>query len=230
MEMIGGQNRENTAHGTAHWDNSGQHAQYGGSYTLASGIFADDFHLFSITWDAQEIRWYVDDILYHIIDITPSGLSEFQEDFFFVLNVAVGGNWPGPPDTSTVFPQTMEVDYVRVYEKVTDVNDESHNLEQFELHQNYPNPFNPETIIKYELPYNSYITINLYNALGENVAELVNEVKQSGLYESVFNANNFSSGVYFYKIQAIILNSDFSSNEIDADQYFVNTKKMILLR
>ncbi|MHA2101326.1 MAG: T9SS type A sorting domain-containing protein, partial [Candidatus Kariarchaeaceae archaeon] len=172
----------------------------------------------------------VDNILFHIINITPSGLSEFHEDFFFILNVAVGGNWPGPPDPSTEFPQKMEVDYVRVYKKATDVKDGSYNPVQFDLFQNYPNPFNPETNITYSLPSNGHVTINLYNALGEKVTELVNEVKQSGLHEVVFNAANFPSGIYFYKIQARSLISDFSSIKRNASQVFLKTKKMVLMR
>jgi beta-glucanase (GH16 family) len=223
MEMIGGPNRDNTSYGTAHWQQNGQHAQYGGNYTLGSGIFADDFHIFSITWDSQLINWYVDGILFHVIDITPQQLSEFHQNFFFILNVAVGGNWPGPPDPSTVFPQRMEIDYVRVYEQV-------YNPVQFELFQNYPNPFNPETIIKYSLPYNSYVSINIYNALGEKVTDLVNEIKQSGNHKVIFNAKNFPSGIYFYKIQARSLTSEFTSIEKEASQVFLETKKMVLMR
>jgi beta-glucanase (GH16 family) len=117
MEMVGGVNRDNTCHSTIHWDNDGQHAQYGLPYTLPSGIFADNFHVFSVRWDAQEIRGYVDDIEYFVADVTPAGLSEFQNNFFIILNLAVGGNWPGPPDATTVFPQTMEIDWVRVYQE-----------------------------------------------------------------------------------------------------------------
>ena len=115
MEMIGGTNNDNTIHGTVHWDSDGSHAMYGTGYTLDSGIFADDFHVFSVEWDENEIVWEMDDIQYHVIDITPAGLSEFHNDFFIILNLAVGGNWPGIPDETTVFPQTLEVDYVRVY-------------------------------------------------------------------------------------------------------------------
>jgi beta-glucanase (GH16 family) len=230
MEMIGGPNRDNTSYGTAHWEQDGQHAQYGGSYSLGSGIFADDFHIFSITWDPQEIKWYVDGILFHVINITPQPLSEFHQNFFLIINVAVGGNWPGPPDPSTVFPQRMEIDYVRVYEQVTDLKDESHIPVQFELFQNYPNPFNPETIIKYSLPYSSHVSINIYNTLGEKVAALVNEVKQGGYNEVLFNAANFPSGIYFYKIQARSLASGFSSSKQDVHQIFVKTKKIVLMR
>lgn len=115
MEMIGGQGRENTCYSTLHWQQNGQHASYGESYTLASGTFADDFHIFSVEWDSQNIKGFVDGIQYFIISTTPEELSEFHENFFIILNVAVGGNWPGNPDGTTEFPQTMEVDYIRVY-------------------------------------------------------------------------------------------------------------------
>lgn len=115
MEIIG--SAPNKLVGTAHWDNQGQYASYSGDTTLGSGIFADQFHVFSITWDNQFIRWYLDDVQYHVIDITPVDLNEFQKDFFLIFNVAVGGNWPGSPDNSTVFPQRMIVDYIRVFQK-----------------------------------------------------------------------------------------------------------------
>ena len=116
MEMVGGDDGDNTVHCTLHWDNDGAHAEYGQSYTLSSGIFADDFHIFSVTWDENEIVGYMDDNQYFVADITPELLSEFHQNFFTILNLAVGGDWPGPPDASTTFPQTMEVDYVRVFQ------------------------------------------------------------------------------------------------------------------
>jgi beta-glucanase (GH16 family) len=115
MEMIGGSGNDNTTHSTIHWDNNGQHASYGESYTLPTGILADDFHIFSVEWDTQQIKGFIDGIQYFTADITPSGLSEFHNDFFIILNVAVGGNWPGSPNATTEFPQTMQVDYIRVY-------------------------------------------------------------------------------------------------------------------
>lgn len=116
MEMIGGTGKDNTMYGTAHWDNNGQHAQYGGNTQLASGVFNDEFHVFSIIWDAKKIAWYLDDKKFHEIDTTPAGLSEFQEEYFFIINLAVGGNWPGMPDGSTVLPQHLVVDYIRVFQ------------------------------------------------------------------------------------------------------------------
>lgn len=117
MEMIGGSGRENTVHGTVHWDNAGDHASYGKGYTLSSGTFADKFHVFSIVWNESSITWYVDDVQYNVIDISVPELSEFQNEFFFIMNVAVGGNWPGNPNSSTVFPQQMKVDYIRVFQE-----------------------------------------------------------------------------------------------------------------
>jgi beta-glucanase (GH16 family) len=119
MEMVGSNNgntSNNTVHGTAHWDNGGQHAQHGGSNTLSTGKYADEFHVFSIIWDSNSIKWYRDDILYEELDITSASLSEFHQPFFFIFNVAVGGNWPGSPNANTIFPQQMTIDYVRVFQ------------------------------------------------------------------------------------------------------------------
>ena len=109
MELVGHEPAK--THGTVHWEHNG-HASFGGHTSLNSGVFADEFHVFTITWDAQAIRWHLDDVQYHVIDIR--GLPAFHEDFFFIFNVAVGGNWPGNPDATTRFPQTMVVDYVRM--------------------------------------------------------------------------------------------------------------------
>ena len=116
MEMVGGSGRENTVHGTVHWSNNGSHAQYGGSKSLTSGKFADEFHVFSIVWNANSITWLVDNTVYNTMSTTPAQLAEFQEKFFLIFNVAVGGNWPGNPDATTQLPQTMYVDYVRVFQ------------------------------------------------------------------------------------------------------------------
>jgi beta-glucanase (GH16 family) len=117
MEMIGGgDGKDNKVYSTSHWDNAGSHAQYGLGTTLVSGIFKDEFHVFSMVWNEKKIITYLDDKAFYEIDTTPAGLSEFQEEFFFIFNVAVGGSWPGNPDGSTTFPQQMVVDYIRVFQ------------------------------------------------------------------------------------------------------------------
>ena len=90
------------------------------SYTLPSGALGDGFHLYAVEWDPQQIRFYIDGTEY--ATFTPSNLPsgspwEFNKPFFILLNVAVGGGWPGPPYQTTQFPQQMLVDYVRVYQK-----------------------------------------------------------------------------------------------------------------
>jgi beta-glucanase (GH16 family) len=101
-------------HGPDYWGGNG----LSGSYTLPSGKFADDFHIFAIEWEPLAVRFYVDGNLYETrtpADL-PAGKSwVFDHPFFMLLNVAVGGDWPGSPDHTTIFPQHMLVDYVKAY-------------------------------------------------------------------------------------------------------------------
>jgi beta-glucanase (GH16 family) len=90
------------------------------AYRLPRGRFSDSFHVFAIEWEPQVVRFYVDDKLY--ATRTPADLSNgkpwvYDHTFFLLLNLAVGGNFPGRPGDSTVFPQRMLVDYVRVYRR-----------------------------------------------------------------------------------------------------------------
>ncbi|MDQ6812669.1 MAG: family 16 glycosylhydrolase [Bacteroidota bacterium] len=115
-------NKETPArvYGTAHWGtNSSTHLQAGGNYTLSSGYFSDDFHIYSIEWESDKIQWFVDGIMYYrlVKGQVTGGINPFDADFFLIMNVAVGGSWPGNPDATSVFPQKMLVDYVRVYQK-----------------------------------------------------------------------------------------------------------------
>lgn len=116
MEMIGGgDGRDNVLRGTAHW-NQGGHVSYGQGYTHESNL-SDEYHVYSIIWDDQNIRWYFDDINFNTMDITSEALSAFHNNFYFIMNVAVGGVWPGSPDNTTLFPQWMIVDYIRVFQE-----------------------------------------------------------------------------------------------------------------
>jgi beta-glucanase (GH16 family) len=119
MENIG---REPLAvHGTLHGPGYSGGSGIGAPYSLPSGQrFADDFHVFAVEWEANAIRWYVDGALYQTRtpgDLPGGARWVFDHPFFIILNVAVGGSWPGSPDASTVFPQRMLVDYVRVYQR-----------------------------------------------------------------------------------------------------------------
>ena len=117
MENIG--KEPSTVHGTIHGPGYSGGKGIGGPFELPAGQrFADDFHVFAVEWEPKAIRFYVDDHLY--TTRTPADLPQgakwvYKHPFFILLNVAVGGGWPGNPDSSTLFPQTMLVDYVRVY-------------------------------------------------------------------------------------------------------------------
>lgn len=111
MEQV---NADAAVHGTVHWQgNDGGHASYGGF----TNVDTTAWHDYAVEWDANAIRWYVDGRQFHVIDITNNagGTDEFQRDFFLLLNMAVGGNWPGFNIDETALPAKMYVDHVRVY-------------------------------------------------------------------------------------------------------------------
>jgi beta-glucanase (GH16 family) len=122
MEQVG--HEPGTVLGTIHYGNP--HTYTGDKYTLPNGeSFADDFHVFTLDWEPGEFRWYVDGVHYLTQNKWFSNVdgeempypAPFNRDFYLQLNVAVGGNLPGYPDETTTFPQTMEIDYIKVYQK-----------------------------------------------------------------------------------------------------------------
>ena len=117
MENIGIE--PDIVHGTIHGPGYSGGSGIGGSYTLDDGNFSDDFHVFAIEWEPGEIRWYVDGNLFLTItdeDIPEDTTWVFDHPFYLLMNVAVGGTWPGSPDETTTFPQMLQMDYVRVYQ------------------------------------------------------------------------------------------------------------------
>ena len=109
-------------------------------------------------------------------------------------------------------------DTLHVVNQVTDVKDDQGSLlipDEYRLEQNYPNPFNSTTVIKYRIPKEELVTLDIYNVIGEKVMVLVNEVKPAGSYEVEFDGNELTSGIYFYQLKA---------------KDFVETKKMVLMK
>ncbi|RKY95560.1 MAG: hypothetical protein DRQ13_06930 [Ignavibacteriae bacterium] len=100
----------------------------------------------------------------------------------------------------------------------------------FKLEQNYPNPFNPSTTISWQLPVDAFVSLKVYDVLGNKVATLVNEEKPAGNYEVEFDASNLSSGTYFYKLEAIDPSASLPAGRQGSGQGFVETRKMILLK
>jgi beta-glucanase (GH16 family) len=119
MESIG--KEPALVHGTIHGPGYSGDKGIGSPFALPTNAdFADDFHIYSVEWEPKVIRFYVDDHLY--ATRSPAELPQgakwvYTHPFFLLLNVAVGGNWPGSPDATTHFPQTMLVDYLRVYKR-----------------------------------------------------------------------------------------------------------------
>jgi len=107
------------------------------------------------------------------------------------------------------------VDAQVIYNLITDVENEDSSPVDFYLSQNYPNPFNPTTTISYSIPKQSYVTLKVFDVLGNEIVILVNEEKPKSNYEVEFDARNLSSGVYLYRIEA---------------GKFHDVKKMILLK
>jgi beta-glucanase (GH16 family) len=108
-------------HGTIHGPGYSGEKGIGSPHLLPSGRFADDYHVFATEWEPNQIRFYVDDHLYATrapADLPAGAKWVYDHPFYVILDLAIGGGWPGNPDETTTFPQTMLVDYVRVYQKV----------------------------------------------------------------------------------------------------------------
>jgi len=120
VELVG--HEPDRVHGTLHYGGEWPDNVYSGApFVLPSGTFADRFHTFTLVWEEGQMRWYVDGEHYQTQTEWHSAggpyPAPFDEPFHLLLNVAVGGDWPGYPDARTVFPQSMVVDYVRVYRR-----------------------------------------------------------------------------------------------------------------
>jgi len=116
----------------------------------------------------------------------------------------------------TIDTLNNQIENIIITFNVTDVEDDEINVpEDIELYPNYPNPFNNSTVIKYAIPVEGLVTLTIYNILGEEVVQLVNETKQVGNYAVFFNAAGLPSGIYFYRLHSGSL---------------VVTKKMVLMK
>ena len=109
-------NRENKTHGNVHWAGKKNKLVSKGA---SIDIDTSGFHVYAVEWNSRQISWYVDDVLFHQLKIKNGRkkTSELHQPQYLLLNLAVGGNWPGRPDTTTIFPATLYVDYVRVYDR-----------------------------------------------------------------------------------------------------------------
>jgi len=175
-------NTEAVIHGTHHYNNNGH--QYFGSTAFCD---ASEFQVYGIEWSPSSIKWILNGTMYFQANISSSSVSkeEFHEPFFFLINLAVGGNWPGPPNGSTQFPAVMQVDYVRVYQDNVGLNVvEGSNVNVF------PNPSSDFILISSEVKSEQYV---IYNLQGEEVLE--------GEQETNIDISSLLSGMYFVDLQ-----------------------------
>jgi beta-glucanase (GH16 family) len=118
MELVGSNPKQVVS--SIHWkQGNGTEGTYNNSFNLSSQDFSQQFHVFTVIWAQDSVQFLVDDQVFETTGAknVTSGTYPFNSPFFFIFNVAVGGDWPGPPDGTTVFPQRMFVDYVRIFQK-----------------------------------------------------------------------------------------------------------------
>jgi beta-glucanase (GH16 family) len=180
-------NNEPMMHGTVHWFNNG-HSYEGSSYSTD----VTDYHIYGIIWDETKIQFFVDGNFYNefVYSNGNNSGSVFQNPYFFLLNVAVGGNWPGYPDGTTIFPATMEVDYIRVFQQlevgVAEIENSPISI--------YPTPCTVQLNVATS-ESNTDLTYEVVNTLGEKI----DSGKLIGQTTSI-NTTSWSTGVYFVRI------------------------------
>jgi hypothetical protein len=139
-----------------------------------------------------------------------------------IQNYSYSDDFASIPYEGTVLYRLKQVDYNGTFEYSEQVAVTlSFTPSDYYISQNYPNPFNPSTTIKYALPVESQVRINVYNALGEIIEELVSKVQTSGNYEVSWNAQNYSSGVYYYS---------FEVNSADGSHSHREMKKIVFMK
>lgn len=200
IDIIEHVNNEYLTHGTVHWNSNGH--QYTGS---SISLDPTQWHIYGILWDDERIRFYVDGLIYNefIYSEHANSSAIFQQPFFFILNVAVGGNWPGYPNENTPFPATMEVDFVRVYQQQTVAIKETE--QSFII---YPNPAQ-QTLNIQVLPEQLNQRYFIYDVHGKIIHTAIISAPITSL-----PINNISDGVYLISIggaraQRIVIQKTF---------------------
>ena len=105
--------------GTAHYGPGPNSTYISRNYSITGPNFNDQFHVFTLEWKQDQIKWLVDGVVYSTINKADLGSNNypFNENFYFLINLAIGGNFPGAPDATTLLPQWLIVDYIRVYQE-----------------------------------------------------------------------------------------------------------------
>jgi beta-glucanase (GH16 family) len=222
MEYLG--DEHNVVHGTLHfgdvWD---RNEQNGTSFTLSEGDFYSEFHDFTLEWVEGEMKWFVDGELYQTqglgnwFTVGEPFPAPFDKDFHLLINLAVGGNWPGNP-VGTFFPQELVLDYIRVFQDLPIGIEEDQPERQMDLglHQNFPNPFHLTTSIAYTIDQDEHVRLEVYDATGRKVDTLVDEHRNPGTYSVIFDGTDLAPGLYTCK---------FSSGDFQESKHLLRVNK-----
>ncbi len=209
VEYLGHQTT--TVYGTLHFGGSWpNNKQKGTSYVTPGATFNSEFHDFSMIWEEGQIQWFVDGNLYQTLgsgDWYSSAASfpaPFDKRFHLLINLAVGGNWPGAPDGSTTFPQEMVVDYVRIYQDVSTGLEPVAKEEgaRYELKQNVPNPFGSTTMIPFSLRESAHVNLEVFDLTGRKMETLVDREYDPGRFSVKFDGSSVPPGLYSYRLDA----------------------------
>ena len=187
---------------------------HGGQYISNA---TTQFNVYTLEWTSEQMIFSVNGYVHYTYnpDIQNSETWPFDSPQYLLMNIAI------EPSIASSFTETeMELDYVRIYETSILSNQAQTVPNDFNVFQNYPNPFNPVTSLSYDLLEDSYVSVTIYDMLGNVVKNLVNANQSSGYKSVQWNATNnqgqpVSAGVYFYAIQV---------------GEYRQTKKMILLK
>ena len=198
-----------------HWvDKNGNWQHWGSHNAVINDI--DGYHTIAVEWTPDWYIFYVNGVFTHI---ATKGVSHVDE---YIILSEEPRFWEDLPDSirnGATVQDTFFVDYVRVYQKkpAAPVEErEDKTLQKFALEQNYPNPFNPVTTIPFSISVDDFVTLKVYDMMGQEAATLVNEHKKAGAYAVPFDATDLPSGVYYYKL---VVGSSFSKS-----------RKMLLVR
>jgi beta-glucanase (GH16 family) len=208
MEYLG--HETNIVHGTLHFGGEWPNNESKGTHFETTGLYFDKtFHEFVMEWVEGEIRWYVDGELYQTQgagDWRSSAApfpAPFDKDFHLLINLAVGGNWPGDPDGTTNFPQELSLEYIRVYEQGgTGIGEQDEAPQNsFSLEQNHPNPFSGLTTISFSLPSAEHVVLELYDSTGRKVRTLTDHGYETGNHRVEMESGELTPGLYSYRLK-----------------------------
>jgi beta-glucanase (GH16 family) len=186
-------NATNTVYATIHWNGPSGYANYGGNTNTSP----TNFHDYQINWNNNGIRWYIDGAQYFQANTLNNinSTEEFHRPFFFILNLAVGGNWPGSPNGSTPFPAVFQIDYVRIYQENGSIREATDDIvvdERDNAVRVFPNPV--QETLNYTVPVGlENHTAKLYDLQGKEIlTEEVRDVKK----QNSINVSHVKSGYY----------------------------------